>query len=85
MPQVEYAELESLPAEKVAEVKRKGCVVIRNVVPDEEVLKWKADLRKIIEDNPQLEGMRTAAIASDNRPADLAAGLPVDDKQFFYL
>ncbi|KZW03489.1 DUF1479-domain-containing protein [Exidia glandulosa HHB12029] len=67
VPQVEYAELESLPAEKVAEVKRKGCVVIRNVVPDEEVLKWKADLRKIIEDNPQLEG------------------LPVDDKQFFYL
>ena len=44
------------PKAYLAEIKRKGCVVIRNVVPDEEALKWKADLRKIIEDNPTLEG-----------------------------
>ncbi|EJD42505.1 DUF1479-domain-containing protein, partial [Auricularia subglabra TFB-10046 SS5] len=57
VPQVDYSDLQGLSAEKLAEIKKKGCVVIKNVVPDEEALKWKADLRKIIEDNPQLEGM----------------------------
>lgn len=57
IPRVDYSDLQGLSAEKLAEIKKKGCVIIKNVVPDEEALKWKADLRKIIEDNPQLEGM----------------------------
>lgn len=57
IPQVDYSEMQRLSAEQLPEIKKKGCVVIKNVVSDEEALRWKADLKKIIEDNPLLEGI----------------------------
>ena len=56
IPQIDFEDIGSLSAEQVAEIKRKGTVVIRNVVEDELALEWKRMLREYIEANPQVEG-----------------------------
>lgn len=56
IPQVPFAELDSLTDEQVADIKRRGCVVIKDVVDDYQAAGWKADLKKFAEDNPSLPG-----------------------------
>nr|GAT52483.1 predicted protein [Mycena chlorophos] len=59
IPRVSFADIQkgTLTAEKIAEVKRKGTVVITDVVEDEKARAWKADLEEFIKNNPQTEGM----------------------------
>ncbi|KAL0945418.1 hypothetical protein HGRIS_000910 [Hohenbuehelia grisea] len=57
IPQVDFAELQTLSADKVREIQRKGCVVIRNVVDDEDALSWKQALEDFIKSNPDVEGV----------------------------
>ncbi|KAI0076163.1 DUF1479-domain-containing protein [Panus rudis PR-1116 ss-1] len=52
IPQVDFAELQGLSKDKLDTIKRKGCVVIRNVVDDAEALSWKADLVDYVKTNP---------------------------------
>lgn len=56
MPQVGFAELGSLSEQRVDEIKRKGCVVIRDVVDDAEAKEWQAWLREYVSKNPDIEG-----------------------------
>lgn len=56
LPSVEYSSLSSLPADKLAELKRKGTFIIRNVVPREEALEWKQGLDEFVAANPNVEG-----------------------------
>ncbi len=37
-------------------LRRRGCVLIRNVVPDEEAISWEQQLREYITDNPSIVG-----------------------------
>ncbi|KAF7317151.1 hypothetical protein HMN09_00449800 [Mycena chlorophos] len=57
IPRVSFADIQkgTLTAEKIAEVKRKGTVVITDVVEDEKARGWKADLEEFIKNNPQTE------------------------------
>ncbi|TFK73248.1 DUF1479-domain-containing protein [Pluteus cervinus] len=56
IPQVNFADLDKLGPEQVDEIKRKGSVVIRDIVDDSEALAWKASLEEFIRVNPDVEG-----------------------------
>jgi hypothetical protein len=38
------------------ELRKRGVAVVRGVVPEAEVLQWKEDLKKYIQQNPQTKG-----------------------------
>ncbi|KAH8091346.1 DUF1479-domain-containing protein [Cristinia sonorae] len=52
VPQVEFAQLGKLSAEEVENIRRKGCVVIRNVVDDSEAEGWRRELQDFVRANP---------------------------------
>lgn len=52
IPQIEFANLDNLDASVLETVRRKGCVVIRNVVDDAEAISWRDDLREYVQKNP---------------------------------
>jgi hypothetical protein len=45
-----------LPPEKIAEIKRKGSVVIKDVVDDAEAIAWKDALEEFVKVNKGIEG-----------------------------
>jgi len=55
IPQVEFEDISKnggkFPEEILGEIHKRGVVVIRNVIPDEEALKYKEDLLKYIENH----------------------------------
>ncbi|KAF4570972.1 hypothetical protein EYR36_008299 [Pleurotus pulmonarius] len=54
--QVNFSQLDSLTPSKIEMIKRKGCVVIRDVVDDAEARGWKDALEEFIKSNPDVEG-----------------------------
>ncbi|KZT33239.1 DUF1479-domain-containing protein [Sistotremastrum suecicum HHB10207 ss-3] len=52
IPQIDFSEIDSLSSEKLADIKRRGGVVIRNVVDDAEALRWTDSLREYVKVNP---------------------------------
>ncbi|WVQ70477.1 uncharacterized protein L199_008704 [Kwoniella botswanensis] len=56
LPIVEYSELTSLSADRLAELRRKGSFVVRNVVPRDEAVGWKSGLDKFVSNNSNVEG-----------------------------
>ncbi|KAH9902605.1 DUF1479-domain-containing protein [Cubamyces lactineus] len=56
VPEVNFSELGNLSPERVEEIKRKGSVVIRDVVDDAEAKEWQAWLREYVTKNPDIEG-----------------------------
>ncbi|PBL02195.1 DUF1479-domain-containing protein [Armillaria gallica] len=56
IPQVQFSELQSLPADKIAEIRRKGCLVIKDIVDDEQAIAWKKSLKEFISANPDVDG-----------------------------
>ncbi|KAH7098698.1 hypothetical protein BKA62DRAFT_712069 [Auriculariales sp. MPI-PUGE-AT-0066] len=57
IPQVEFSELDSLSPEQLAEIKRKGTVVIHGVVSPDIALSWKEQLKTIVTENPDVQGV----------------------------
>ncbi|KAF9460316.1 hypothetical protein BDZ94DRAFT_934615 [Collybia nuda] len=56
IPQVNYSDLETLSKEDIDKIKRRGCVVIRDIVNDTEAKDWKTSLEDYITANPGLDG-----------------------------
>ncbi|KAJ3569522.1 hypothetical protein NP233_g4989 [Leucocoprinus birnbaumii] len=56
IPQIDFGDIDSLSIEEVAKIKKRGCVVIRNVVDDEKVIGWRESLREFARRNPGIEG-----------------------------
>ncbi|KAJ7056743.1 hypothetical protein C8F01DRAFT_1154748 [Mycena amicta] len=58
IPRVSFADIQAgtLSAETIADVKRKGTVVIKDVVDDEQARTWKVQLEEFIKQNPQADG-----------------------------
>ncbi|EPQ53979.1 DUF1479-domain-containing protein [Gloeophyllum trabeum ATCC 11539] len=56
IPQVNFADLDSLNEETINNIKRRGCVVIRDVVEDAEAAAWKAALQEYVTANPDVPG-----------------------------
>ncbi|KAG5644640.1 hypothetical protein DXG03_008022 [Asterophora parasitica] len=55
IPQVKFADLHKLGAEDIDKIKRRGTVVIRDVVPDAEAIRWKELLEEFVKANPDVE------------------------------
>ncbi|KAJ7760633.1 hypothetical protein DFH07DRAFT_816198 [Mycena maculata] len=56
IPQVAFADLDKLSPAQIADIKRKGTVVIKDVVDDAQARAWKTGLEEFIKANPQAEG-----------------------------
>ncbi|KAI0057191.1 DUF1479-domain-containing protein [Artomyces pyxidatus] len=56
IPQVKFDDLAKLSPEEVEKIKRRGCVVIKDVVDDAEVAEWKASLDAFVQANPSVPG-----------------------------
>ncbi|KAK0490689.1 hypothetical protein IW261DRAFT_1413180 [Armillaria novae-zelandiae] len=56
IPQAKFSEFQSLPADKIAEIRRKGCLVIKDIADDEQVIAWKNPLEDFISNNPDIDG-----------------------------
>lgn len=56
IPKVLYTELENLSEEQTQEIKRRGSLVIKNVIPKEEAVQLKKDVIDYIDVNPNTEG-----------------------------
>ncbi|KAK0206201.1 hypothetical protein DFS33DRAFT_1256512 [Desarmillaria ectypa] len=56
IPQVQFSELQSLPADKIAEIRRKGCLVIKDVIDDAQAIAWRKSLEDFISTNPDADG-----------------------------
>ncbi|KII86315.1 hypothetical protein PLICRDRAFT_43911 [Plicaturopsis crispa FD-325 SS-3] len=51
VPQVSFADLSTLSQEEIAAIKRKGCIIIRDVVDDAQASGWKTELEKYVTAN----------------------------------
>ena len=56
IPQVNFAELNNLAKEELERIKRGGSVVIRDVVPDEQAVRWREELKEFVQVNPEVDG-----------------------------
>ncbi|KAJ6468308.1 hypothetical protein C8R45DRAFT_1018246 [Mycena sanguinolenta] len=56
IPQVSFADLDKLSETQIAEIKRKGTVVIKDVVDDDQARAWKTSLEEFVKANPQSHG-----------------------------
>jgi len=56
IPQVKYEDLATLSPEQIGIIRRKGTVVITDVVDDSEALGWKAALEDFVKANPHVQG-----------------------------
>ncbi|KAF8495327.1 DUF1479-domain-containing protein [Gautieria morchelliformis] len=56
VPQVDFADLGTLSQESIANIKKCGCVLIRNVVDREEALGWKQAVKDYVAANPTIPG-----------------------------
>ncbi|KAF8813418.1 DUF1479-domain-containing protein [Phlegmacium glaucopus] len=69
IPQINFSSLSSIPQDEVEMIKRRGSVVIRDVVDDAQAAQWKDELKEFVKVN-------------DDRGVE---GIPYNDKQFFQL
>ena len=66
MPEVNFAELGNLSPERVKEIRDKGCLVIRDIVDDQEARTWQAWLREYVSKNP-VAGRSTRSLAQSTK------------------
>ncbi|THH13880.1 hypothetical protein EW146_g6392 [Bondarzewia mesenterica] len=57
IPQVKFEDLNKLSQEEIDNIKKRGCVVIRDVVDDVEVSAWKKSLEEFVKANPEVPGI----------------------------
>jgi hypothetical protein len=53
---VNFADLTSLSTEQLNMIKRRGCILIRDVVDDAEAASWKRLLEEYVKRNPDVKG-----------------------------
>lgn len=56
IPEIDFKDIDDAPETFSNELKKRGVAVVRNVVPEDEALQWKEELREYIRQNPQTKG-----------------------------
>jgi hypothetical protein len=56
IPEIEFATIDEAPETFSSELRKRGVAVVRNVIPEQEALQWKEELREYIRKNPQTKG-----------------------------
>ena len=77
IPEIDYANIKnkSINDEIIALVKKRGCVVIRNVFEKEKVIKWNHKIERYIDENNYYEDQKEKA-GLDQYFSDLKSGKP---------
>ena len=76
IPEINFEDLNKPDSIKIIDaIKRRGCVVVRNVFEDKKVKKWNSDVEKYIEKNNYHELQKEKA-GLDNYFSDLKSGKP---------
>lgn len=75
--------MDNLTPEQIAKIKRRGSVLIKNVVETEKAAAWKEELAQYVKENP-VEG-ESIFRSRAQRCSTSETGIPADDKQFFML
>ena len=65
VPQVEFGELERVTDAQKEHIRRRGCVVIRNVFDDARVAAWTAGLAEYLETNRYLDKLKKGGAVDD--------------------
>lgn len=87
VPEVSFEELTSSrdgPA-WIKEVAKRGVVIVRDVVPDEQALAWKQQVLDYIKANPQVKGKRFVLPPSQCISFLHHLGFPAEDKQAYEI
>lgn len=53
IPQINFNSLESLSQDEIAKIKRRGSVLIRDVVDDAQAVQWKDELKEFVKVNDE--------------------------------
>lgn len=61
IPEINFNSLDSLSQDEIAKIKRRGTVLIRDVVDDTQALGWKEDLKKFVKVNEE-QGLEVEGI-----------------------
>lgn len=56
IPEIDFKDLDDVPETFSRELRKRGVAVVRNVVPEQEILQWKAELKEYIRQNPHTKG-----------------------------
>lgn len=56
IPVIDFQDIDNAPETFSSELRKRGVAVVRGVVPEQEALQWKEDLREYIRQNPQTKG-----------------------------
>jgi hypothetical protein len=56
IPEIDFKDIDNAPEAFSNELRKRGVAVVRGVVPEQEALLWKDDLREYIRQNPQTKG-----------------------------
>jgi hypothetical protein len=71
IPEIDFKDIDNASETFRSEHKKRGVAIVRNVLPVEEALQWKEDLREYIRQNPHTKGMRIYGLKMDSKsPAD---------------
>ena len=57
IPEIDFKDLDNAPEKFNSELRKQGVAVVRGVIPQDEALQWKEDIREYIRLNPQTKGM----------------------------
>lgn len=61
IPEINFNSLDSLSQDEIAKIKRRGTVLIRDVIDDTQALGWKEDLKKFVKVNEE-QGLEVEGI-----------------------
>jgi hypothetical protein len=56
IPEIDFKDLDNASETFSSELRKRGVAVVRRVVPEAEALRWKAELKEYIQQNPQTKG-----------------------------
>lgn len=56
IPEIEFKDIDDAPKKFSSELRKRGVAVVRNVIPEQEALQWKEELREYIRKNSQTKG-----------------------------
>ncbi|KAF9532701.1 DUF1479-domain-containing protein [Crepidotus variabilis] len=57
VPQVSFTDLPNLSEDEIEKIRRRGTVVIKDVVDDKQAAAWKDELKQFIQTNPSVQGV----------------------------
>jgi len=75
IPEINYIDLKNNNKEIIQNIRKRGCVIIRDVFDDEKINKWNLALEKYIEENNYYEDQKNKAVI-DQYFSDLKSGKP---------